>query len=334
MSRRVLTIWLPIAPPIGLLALVFAFAPGQSPTPATTAPTAAARGIALGLFAAHPDFDYGPMIAEIADRGAQDVLIVVPWYQQSIHATHIEAGDAATARRVVDQARRAGLRVALMPIIRLRDRSNGAWRGQIDAAPAGWFTAYDAALLQLARAVDDEAMRLVVGSELTRMARHTARWRHTIAQVRGAFAGQLTFSANWDAYQQVEFWDALDHIGLTGYFPIEGPDLAGMRASWRAPLADARRYARAHKRPLIFTEVGYPNHRQAARRPWDQHADSTPAPALQARLLRVACDAITAQDGLYIWNWFGRGGPRQVEFSPRGKPAASMVEACLTRRGS
>jgi len=34
-------------------------------------------------------------------------------------------------------------------------------------------------------------------------------------------------------------------------------------------------------------------------------------------------------DGLYIWNWYGYGGPNTISYTPRGKPAAMTVKQIL-----
>ena len=47
------------------------------------------RGVALGLFASDPDWDYGPLIEEIRARGATDVLVVVNAYQSDRFAADI-----------------------------------------------------------------------------------------------------------------------------------------------------------------------------------------------------------------------------------------------------
>ena len=49
------------------------------------------RGVALGLFATDSDWDYGPLVTEIADRGATDVLIVVNAYQSNRFTSDIQA---------------------------------------------------------------------------------------------------------------------------------------------------------------------------------------------------------------------------------------------------
>jgi hypothetical protein len=73
-----------------------------------------------------------------------------------------------------------------------------------------------------------------VGRELdsTVVARE-ADWRDVVARVRALFHGPLTYSANFDTWQAIGFWDALDFIGASAYFPLSDradPGLAELEA--------------------------------------------------------------------------------------------------------
>src|SRR3989442_847466 len=74
-----------------------------------------------------------------------------------------------------------------------------------------------------------------LGSELSWSQGRGERWRALIAKVRRAFPGELTYSANWDDYENVGFWDALDLVGLSGYYelaPTPGASTDVLRAAW------------------------------------------------------------------------------------------------------
>lgn len=310
-------------------------------SPVRPKPDGAVRGVALGLFASAADYDYDPMLAEIADRGATDVLVVVPWYQADVRALAIAPRPGyspadETVHRTLRQARRRGLRTALMPIVRLTARAPGEWRGVIGPPDVErWFAAYGAFAERMATlAAQGGAARFYVGSELSSMEPHTERWRALIAAVRARFGGRLSYSANFDHLDGVAFWDALDEVGLNAYFPMPpGAEPAALDAAW----VDARRRIEplaAHGKPIVFAEAGYPSRPTAAERPWDDAGPAPPDPALQARLLDGFCRAWAGADlvdGVYVWNWFGIGGPRDAGFTPRGKPAAPRVADCLRR---
>ncbi len=300
----------------------------------TPVPDDNVRGVALGLFASDPSYDYGMLVDEIRGRGSTDVLVVVQWTQPNVWSSDIDASGPATAKnetvlRTIQQVNAAGMRATVMPIVRLQERTPTQWRGTIAADPDAWFDAYGTHLETLARTAETAgANRLLIGSELASLQKHDDHWRALIKRTRGVYSGTLSYSANWDAFEDVPFWDALDEVGVTGYFPVTHDD------AWRAPKAKFEALRKRTKKPVIITEIGYPSHELAAQRPWDQFANSKPAPALQAKLYKRFCAEVEFPrdvDGAFFWNWFGFGGPGEVSFTPRGKPAAAVMESCLRR---
>jgi hypothetical protein len=305
--------------------------------------TSVVRGVALGLFASDSEWDYGPMVDEIRARGATDVLVVVNAYQSDRFASDIStkpgrSPSEATIVRTLSQARAAGLRTALMPVVRLESRTKYEWRGVI--APADgldvWFDSYRAWVLPLAEiAHEEQVQRFVVGSELGSLEHYDGRWRELIAEVRSRFEGTVTYSANWDRAGEVPFWDAVDEVGLTAYFPVGdalSPD--DLARAWESPSAAIEELAVRTKRPVLVTEVGYASRRHSGERPWDDASDAEVDLEGQRRLYRGFCDAFartSSLSGFYVWNWFGVGGPRDRGYTPRGKPAASELSKCFVR---
>jgi hypothetical protein len=237
------------------------------------------------------------------------------------------------------------MRAALMPVVRLQRRGSHEWRGAIMPADGldTWFASYRGFVLPLARVAEDAgAHRFVVGSELSSLERYDARWRVLISELRGHFTRMLTYSANWDHGHAVGFWDALDEVGLTAYFPLGSgsvgdrePLSAGALArAWREPRSEIDALARRVGKPILITEIGYASRRSAAEHPWDDTSATEVDLRLQQRLYRSFCDAFTqtpSVSGFYVWNWFGFGGPRDMGFTPRGKPAASELARCFAR---
>lgn len=335
--------WAPTAA-LAALALAHSLAPRSLPARAPLDLGAPPRGIALGLFASDPRYDYGPLLAEIAARGARDVLLVTVWFQSGL-STHDIAPDPArspsaeTLRRAIAQARARGLRVGVMPLVRLRQEGPGVWRGALRPADLGaWFRAYEAFLAQAATLAEEGgAARLVVGSELSSLEGEAERWRALIRRTRSRFSGRLVYSANWDHAQALPFADELDELGVSAYFPLGGggerPPLSALVAAWRGPLELLARLRARYGKPLLLTEIGYPARAGAADEPWRVDVEAELDLELQARLFDAFRLAVLERgdvlDGFYVWNWFGFGGPSDGGYSPRGKPAAAAVERCL-----
>ena len=304
------------------------------------------RGVALGLFATDPNWDYGPLVDEIRARGATDVLVVVNAYQSDRFASDIgprpgHSPSEATVARTLSQVKRAGMRAALMPVVRLKTRGPNDWRGVIAPADGldAWFESYRRFVLPLARVAEDAAVhRFVVGSELSSLERYEGRWRALISELREQFSRTLTYSANWDRSRAVGFWDALDEAGLTAYFPLvmdgESPSADALAHAWQTPRAEIEALARRIGKPVLITEIGYASQRGAADHPWDDTSVAEVDLRLQQHLYRGFCDALAeapSVSGFYVWNWFGFGGPRDVGFTPRGKPAAHELAKCFAR---
>jgi hypothetical protein len=324
--------------PLLVLALVVARARHRAPP---RAPDRIQRGVALGLFASDPGWDYGGMLDEIAALGATDVELDVVWDQGPLSSTKLSPRDGLspspeTLRRTLQKARRAHLRVLLFPIVHVAAAQPGDWRGRIrfasDAESAAWWASYTAFIDTMATLAEEEHVeRLSIGSELLQLEPERARWAALIADVRRRYHGRLLYSANWDHFSAVSFWDLVDEIGVTGYFELtsaQAPESAELEAAWRARLPRLRAFAAERGRGLVLTEVGYPSQRGANTRPWDQERagelDLEEQRLCYAAFLSTAADA-PFLDGIYIWNWFGIGGPNDSGYTPRGKPAAELL---------
>lgn len=303
------------------------------------------RGVALGLFATDPEWDYGRLVEEIRARGATDVLVVVNAYQSTRFASDIalrpgRSPSEATVAWTLAQVRAAGMRAALMPVVRLERRAPHEWRGMIAPADGldAWFASYRRFVMPLARLAEEAgAERLIIGSELSSLERYEDRWRALIVEARERFSGTMTYSANWDHANAVGFWDALDEIGLTAYFPVGGsepPSDQALAHAWRTPREEIDGLGRRKGKPVLITEVGYTSQRGAAAQPWEHTSSAEIDLQLQRNLYRGFCDAFSetpSVSGFYVWNWFGFGGPRDAGFTPRGKPAASELARCFAR---
>ncbi|MCB9639801.1 MAG: hypothetical protein H6727_12980 [Myxococcales bacterium] len=303
------------------------------------------RGVALGLFASDPSYDYHLLLKEIAALGATDLLVSLAWYQRDIFSTKIAPLDGrsptlATYRRTLQQARDLGFRVAVMPLVRLQQRRATEWRGVLRPAggPIAWFRSYQRYLQKIAKIAQEEGVsRLAVGSEFGSLEPYTEAWRGLIRTVRRDFSGKLFYSANWDSLEQIHFVDHLDEIAVTGYLPMAQKDQTFSHEDallrWDGFFRKLREAQQRWKKPLFLSEVGYPSIATAAHAPWDETVLATPNPSLQAALWQVFCEAYKREKrtlkGFYAWNWFGFGGASDTTFTPRGKPAAKVLSACL-----
>lgn len=326
-------------------------APGSAPLPPIAIPPPPAppadreRGVALGLFAEDVSFSYGPLLAEIVALGATQVALVVPLYQTDGAATELglDTRLSPTLDTIAETARlakRDGLDVMIFPIVRLAAPRGSEWRGTL--APRdrdAWFASYGERLGDLAAvAALTGAKRLVIGSELSTLDGDAdlERWQALIERVRGVFHGKLVYSANWDHYRQAALLDLVDEAGISSYFGLRDPkapdDDATAEAGWRRIRGELETWRARRDQPFIFTELGYRSRAGATATPWDESPGGKPDLDEQRRgfaAFRRAWSGSSALDGVYVWNWYGYGGPGTTGYTPRGKPAETEVRALL-----
>lgn len=222
--------------------------------------------------------------------------------------------------RPIAEAHRLGLKVCITPHV-APWRAGWGWRGDIRfESPAQWdqfFADYRWWITRLARICRD-ADGFSVGSELDQtLDDHEAEWRAIIAAVRDETEAALTYTANWPDYQRVRFWDALDAISLSAYFPVTEhnriPTPKEIDRAWEHIRAEVLAYAQAQERPVVFMELGYDQGLNAAREPWIDGDRRPGGAALQARCLDRALAAVEVPGdslvGAFLWKWFPGPAP-------------------------
>ena len=234
------------------------------------------------------------------------------------------AGDLAPAHwtRPIVEAHKRGLKICIKPHLAYW-RSGFEWRGEIafrsEEEWTRFWADYRAWILAVAEACKD-ADAFVVGTELDKTLHHEAEWRALIADVRKVYKGRITYAANWTDYTRVPFWDALDAIGIQGYFPItknQNPTETDLRSGWDRLIKELRAYAVKMNRNIVFTELGYNQSYKAASEPWTYRVDDDGARPLQEMCWRVALKAIENEPritGALLWKWFPNPRPFGRDF--------------------
>ena len=118
---------------------------------------------------------------------------------------------------------------------------------------------------------DREAMRASLKERGAALERH---WRLLIEEVRAIYKGPISLGANFDSFERVGFWDAVDALGVTSYFPLrrwldEDPD--ALKAGWRGVaerLEAAATVDEGEPRPVYLLELGYTRKAGCTVRPW------------------------------------------------------------------
>ncbi len=242
---------------------------------------------------------------------------------------------AAYLERAVHYARNR--RMALYWVPHLAVWRTFPWRGAIafdsEDAWRRFFDGYTAFIVAQARFAEAAGVPvLAVGLEYEGTVHRERDWREVIRRVREVYSGRLTYAANWDGIHDVPFWDALDLIGVQGYFPLSDSGevtRAELTRSWERILGDLRGLSERVGVPVVFNEVGYARSRTVASEPWADDPDHSPAVrATRALLMNSAMDALERTDfvvGMFWWKWIPGTVDRARNFSMRDPEAVETL---------
>ncbi len=248
-------------------------------------------------------------------------------------------------------AQELGIKTLLKPHIWLTQVREGKWRTDIamqsEVDWQTWFNQYRTFILHYARFAETHRIpALCIGTELqTTAVQREQDWRQLIAEIRQVYHGQLTYAANWfEAFEQIQFWDALDFIGIQAYFPLStelSPTIEQLKAGWQPYIEPITAVQKKYQKPVIFTEIGYRSTEDAAIEPWKWPDSSELNPKVSATkvglLTQANCYEAFFQTfwdqewfaGAYWWKWFPEinQDSQQVGtgFTPQNKPAEKIL---------
>lgn len=315
------------------------------PAPAKVAPTPGdvCRGMALQINYTVDGVDrYLKMIDEIADLGANTVGLSTAGYQEHagsgwISLDHRYSPNKEQFAKLIKRAHERGLKVELMPVLLLKNPRGTEWRGVIQPTDWDqWFSSYLSFIKFFAEVgLENNVEYLAIGAELVSTESMRERWIKVIEEVRKTYHGKLFYSANWDHYKQVTFWDKLDVVGMTTYHKlsdVENPTLADLIKAWAPIRQEIQTWQATINRPILFTEVGWCSQPGCSIEAWNYYRRQEATEAgekEQATCYRSFIEAWRGQPGVLgamWWEWTeGTGGASDFGYTPKGKLAEEVL---------
>ena len=241
--------------------------------------------------------------------GATHVILPIVATQKSPQSTIIDWRAETVLNdneviKLIKSAKEIGLSVILKPMVNVAD---GTWRAHINffdydvpCEPkwSEWFKSYTSYILHYAKiAADTDCDMFVIGCELVNSDRREVEWRQLIALTRNIYQGQLTY--NCDKYQEnhVAWWDALDVISSSGYYPIN---------QWEKELSRIEQVVKKYNKPFFFCEVGCPSREGSQYLPnnWQLNGqvDQEAQKDWYENMFDV-CKSYKWVQGFGIWDW-------------------------------
>ena len=305
------------------------------------------RGVAMQVQRIDNLMDYGRCVDKVAALGADTIFFVVDSKQETSNSTKIfldmrAEPSAEKLGELIDYAHSRKLRVILMPIVLLEaPKGITDWRGTIHPDVwEDWWDSYRQMLHYYDTVAEQHHVELfVVGSELVSTEAQVEEWTRTIRQVRKDYHGQITYSANWDHYTGIPFWDQLDVMGMNSYYKLGDngkASVADIERRW-APIQNSiLGFAGKIHKPVIMLEVGWCSMANAVTEPWDYTQVTVPLDLdVQRRLYEAYFQTWYGKKGFggfMIWAWTpSASGPEDRGYTPEDKPAEQVLRSWLAK---
>lgn len=188
--------------------------------------------------------------------GSEYVIFALAALQDTPHTTRVDYKgkhmvDDEELLDMLHYAQSLGLRTILKPTINCR---NGTWRAHINFFDRDvpcepkwheWFASYTDYQCHYAHIAEQAGCSMIiVGCEMVQTERRSTEWRQLIQNVRQHYSGQISY--NTDKYQEanVDWWDAVDVISSSGYYPHD---------DWEQQLARIERIVKPYSKPFFFS---------------------------------------------------------------------------------
>lgn len=259
----------------------------------------------------------------LMDIGINWVCLAIPVNQKNYHSTEIyfdyrfnvpDMEIINTIKRFHDK----NIKVCLKPMINCAD---GVWRALInfpdqtmfneDSYWKKWFEFYQAFLEHYAEIAEFTGCEMFcLGCEMLGTERKEEYWRETIAKVRKVYTGPLVYNTNHGKEEVAKWYDAIDYLGTSAYYPVEskpGASVEEMTKEWEKIADNLKKISERIGKKIIFMEIGCRSALGCAQMPWDfTHKEFPYSEEEQANFYESSLSVMSKQDwfmGYFWWDW-------------------------------
>jgi hypothetical protein len=317
------------------------------------------KGFSWGTFGQKGEY-IGPKAEEsmktMSQTGANAVSVVFAMSMQTKDSTEILFAEKNPymasdddVRNAIRLAKENNLKVMLKPTIICND---GAWRAHIEPKDwNAWWGNYKSAMTYYAKLAQDmNCQAYCVGCEMVSTEDAESHWRGMIAEIRKVYKGVLIYNTNHGREEKINWWDVVDMIGISAYYPVgtttvdaalaedvskvdKKSSLEQMKKNW-LPIRDRlKELSIKLNKPILFAEIGVRSTKGSSAMPWEYYNDWPYDADEQARYYQAALETFWNEPwfaGFAWWAWHSElypkeRGTRDKGFCPYAKPAEKIV---------
>lgn len=302
------------------------------------------KGFTYGYDGSHGDYRSPEGIASqnlLYKTGVNWICLAVVAMQETPISTDIEFsfGQTPTDRDIqafVERAHDNSVSVCLKPMVNCKD---GTWRARIAFPDMGegeedlywnaWFKSYSDFMIYYAELAEDTGCEMLcIGCEMCGTEKKEEHWRKLISEIRKVYSGKLIYNTNHGHEDAVKWFDAVDYLGTSAYFPVaefreaksidtgisneacveEYLELVEeMKSNWQRISNEMEAFSRKWGKKIVFIEIGCRSARGCASMPWDFSHRNLPIDQDEQAAFYDSCLSVFSNKewfgGMFWWDW-------------------------------
>ncbi|MCR5106600.1 MAG: 1,4-beta-xylanase [Lachnospiraceae bacterium] len=256
---------------------------------------------------------------------------------EEIDFTSIKTVKDEELKDIINEAHSLGLKVALKPTVNCKD---GTWRAHIhffdedvvcEPKWGNWFKSYTEFQLHYAELAKETGCEMfIAGCEMVMSDHREKEWRRLISDIKTVYDGPVSY--NCDKYQEhnVSWWDAVDVISSSGYYPID---------DWERQLDRIEEVVKKFNKPFFFAETGCMSTKGSAKVPNNWELDGGVDLMGQKEWYEKMFEAVRKRDfvsGVVLWSWTAdlydsKEAEKEPGYDVFAKPAMDVISNNFNR---
>jgi len=281
----------------------------------------------------------------LTETNTEWIAICLSWAQSNTTSHDIRPDPDRTpttdsVRHAIAVAHSLGLKVMLKPMVDTleEEKTQGystVWRGEIQPSD-DWFDSYSEFINGFAVFAEQNGVELFcVGCEFKATIHENEQWERVISGVRERYSGPITYAADWTSYQDIEWWNSVNYVGIDAYFPLSlfkyDPSFEELKNAWNNYANEIEEGLSTVNKPVIFTEIGYRSGDGTNMAPSNYWSDMPVDLQEQRDCYEAAFQTLWNRSwfyGFYWWTWIydpAQGGTADSYHTPQNKPTQTLI---------
>lgn len=258
---------------------------------------------------------------KLYELGNNWVCLAIANYQKTFYSTDIYSDYKRTPterdiKAFVERAHNKKVKVCLKPMLNSEDNM---WRAHIgfpdlnmsdmDIYWNKWFESYTNYITYYAELAEELGCEMFcIGCEMLGTEHRKEDWIELIKKIRGIYSGKLVYNTNHDHEDTVEWFDMLDYIGTSAYYPVgdKGINRESLMKEWEKIKWRLNAIADSRHKKYIFMEIGCRSATSSSATPWDFTLDLPWNEDEQALFYETCFDTFMNEErfaGVFWWDW-------------------------------